>query len=104
MVLFATIYLSLMGREGLREVNELASDGAHYLHDELLRTGRFTDAFPGKPFLKELTLHTDMDVDALNKRLLDNGIMGGLNLGNGMVEFAVTEKRTKAEIDNLVKS
>lgn len=103
MVLFATIYLSLMGREGLREVNELASDGAHYLHDELLRTGRFTDAFPGKPFLKELTLHTDMDVDALNKRLLDNGIMGGLNLGNGMVEFAVTEKRTKAEIDNLVK-
>ena len=38
----------------------------------------------------------------VNARLLENGIMGGLLLGNGLVEFAVTEKRTKEEIDTLV--
>lgn len=102
MVLFATIYLSLMGKQGMVEVNELASDAAHYLHDALLKTGIFTEAFPGKPFLKEFTLHTNLDVKALNKRLLEKGFMGGLDLGNGLVEFAVTEKRTKAEIDSFV--
>lgn len=104
MVLYATIYLSLMGREGMKEVNELASDGAHYLHDRLIETGLFAEAFPGKPFLKEFTLRTEIDVDALNKKLLDKDIMGGLNLGNGLVSFAVTEKRTKEEIDNLIKA
>lgn len=102
MVLFATIYLSLMGKQGMVEVNELASDGAHYLHDALLKTGKFQDAFPGKPFLKEFTLRTDLDVKALNETLMEKGFMGGLDLGNGLVEFAVTEKRTKDEIDNFV--
>ena len=102
MVLFATIYLSLMGKQGMVEVNELASDGAHYLHDALLKTGKFQDAFPGKPFLKEFTLRTDLDVKALNEKLMEKGFMGGLDLGNGLVEFAVTEKRTKDEIDNFV--
>ncbi len=102
MALYATIYVSLMGKEGMKELNVLACDGAHYLHDALVATGKFTPAFPGKPFLKEFVMKTDLDVDALNEKLLENGIMGGLNLGNGMVEFAVTEKRTKEEIDNLI--
>ena len=38
----------------------------------------------------------------MNERLLENGIMGPIDLGNGLVEFAVTEKRTKDEIDNLI--
>ena len=48
-------------------------------------------------------MKTDLAIDAVNRRLEQHGIMGGLNLGGGMVEFAVTEKRTKEEIDNLVK-
>lgn len=102
MALYATIYLALMGPEGMREVNEASAAGAHYLYNRLLETGLFTDPFR-KPFLKEFTLHTDLDVAALNRRLLDNGIMGGLDLGNGLVSFAVTEKRTREEIDTLVK-
>ncbi len=101
MALYATIYLALMGENGLREVNRLSADGARYLYDRLIASGKFTDPFK-KPFLKEFTLKTDLDIDAVNKRLADNGIMGGLNLGNGLVSFAVTEKRTKAEIDNLL--
>lgn len=102
MALYATIYVALMGKQGMKELNVNACDGAHYLYDALLATGKFTPAFPDKPFLKEFVVKTDMDVKALNEQLLEKGIMGGLDLGNGLVSFAVTEKRTKEEIDNLI--
>ena len=102
MALYATIYLALMGRQGMVEVNRLSADGAHYLYNRLIESGKFTPAFPGKPFLKEFVVKTDLDMEKINRRLADNGIMGGLLLGDGLVEFAVTEKRTREEIDNLV--
>ncbi len=98
MALYATIYLSLMGHKGLVEVNRLSADGAHYLHDKLVASGKFTPAFD-KPFLKEFTLKTGLDVKEMNARLLE---MGPLDLGEGMVEFAVTENRTREEIDEFV--
>lgn len=101
MALYATIYLSLMGPEGLKELNILSTDGAHYLYNQLLATGKFTDPFE-KPFLKEFTLKTDLDIEKLNKKLIENDIMGPLCMGNGLVSFAVTERRTKEEIDRLV--
>lgn len=102
MALYVTIYMALLGKKGLVEVNRLSCDGAHYLYDRLLDTGLFRKEFD-KPFLKEFVLRTDIDIDALNKKLLAHGIMGGVNLGGGLVAFAVTEKRTKDEIDNLVE-
>ena len=102
MCLYATIYLALMGREGLKEVNRISCDGAHYLQHRLMETGKFTPAFD-KPFLKEFAMRTDLDVDALNRRLEEKGMMGPLKAGDGIVTFAVTEKRTKEEIDNLIK-
>ena len=45
MALYVTIYLSLMGPEGLRRVNEISAAGAHILHDKLLETGLFTEVF-----------------------------------------------------------
>ena len=102
MALYATIYVALMGKQGMKELNRLSCDGAHYLYNKLIESGKFTPAFPGKPFLKEFVVKTGLDVKAINARLLEAGIMGGLDLGNGLVEFAVTEKRTKEEIDNLI--
>lgn len=101
MALYATVYLALMGRKGLVEVNRLSADGAHYLYGKLVASGKFAPAFD-KPFLKEFTLKTDLDVKALNERLLAKGFMGPLDLGNGLVEFAVTENRTREEIDEFV--
>ena len=101
MALYATIYIALMGPEGLKEVNRLCCDGAHYLYDRLLSTGKFRAVFD-KPFLKEFVVKTDLDMKKVNRHLLENGIMGGVVLDNGLVEFAVTEKRTKEEIDTLV--
>lgn len=101
MALYATIYLALMGEKGLVEVNRLSADGAHYLCDRLLASGKFSQAFD-KPFLKEFTLRTDLDIDAVNDRLAKKGYMGPLKAGEGLVSFAVTENRTKEEIDEFV--
>lgn len=101
MALYATIYVALLGHKGLREVNMLSANGARYLYDSLIASGRFEDPFK-KPFLKEFTLKTSLDIKAVNRRLADNGFMGGIDLGDGLVSFAVTEKRTKEDIDRLV--
>ena len=101
MALFVTMYMSLMGKQGLKEAAELSYAGAHYLCDELLKTGRFK-LVHDKPFFNEFFVKYDGDVDALFQRFTEAGILGGVRLEDGIV-FAVTEKRTKDEIDNLVK-
>lgn len=101
MALYATIYVALMGPEGLREVNRLSCDGAHYLYNRLIESGKFHPVYD-KPFLKEFVVKTDLDTDRLNERLLSHGIMGGVVIGSGLVEFAVTEKRTRKQIDELI--
>ena len=102
MALWVTIYLSLMGPEGLKEVNRLSTDGAHYLYAELLKTGQFEEVFPGKPFLKEFVLKPKQA--GLQERLEKAGFFAALPTEEGYVSFCVTEKRTKAEIDALVKA
>ena len=101
MALFVTIYLSLMGRQGLKEAAQLSYAGAHYLCDELLKTGRFKLVYD-KPFFNEFYVVYDGDADTLYQRFVEEGILGGVRLEQGFL-FAVTEKRTKEEIENLVK-
>ncbi len=101
MALFATIYCSLMGKQGLKEAAELSYAGAHYLCDKLVATGHFTLAY-NQPFFNEFVVRYDGDVDLLQQRLLENGIFGGVKAAADQLMFAVTEKRTKEEIDRLV--
>ena len=101
MALFVTMYCSLMGKQGLKEAAQLSYAGAHYLCDELLKTGRFHLAYD-QPFFNEFYVKYDGDVDSLYQRFIDAGFLGGAKLDDGLL-FAVTEKRTKEEIDNLVK-
>ena len=101
MALFVTVYCSLMGKQGLKEAARLSYAGAHYLCDELQKTGRFHLAYD-QPFFNEFYVKYDGDVDSLYQRFIDAGFLGGVKLDDGLL-FAVTEKRTKEEIDNLVK-
>ena len=101
MALFATMYCSLMGKQGLKEAAQLSYAGAHYLWDELKKTGRFHLVYD-QPFFNEFYVNYDGDVDALYHRFVDAGFLGGVRLEKGLL-LAVTEKRTKEEIDNLVK-
>ena len=101
MALFVTIYLSLMGKQGVKEAAQLSYAGAHYLCDQLLAAGKFHLVYD-KPFFNEFFVKYDGDVDALQQRFIEAGFLGGVKYANGIL-FAVTEKRTKEEIDNLVK-
>jgi glycine dehydrogenase subunit 1 len=93
--------MSLMGKQGLKEAAERSYAGAHYLCDRLLATGRFRLTFD-QPFFNEFFVEYDGDIDTLFQRFIDAGILGGVRMEDGLI-IAVTEKRTKEEIDNFVK-
>lgn len=101
MALFATVYMAIMGRQGLKEAAELSYAGAHYLMDRLVATGRFKPAF-NRPFFNEFCVRYAGDVDELQRRFIAAGIFGGLKVAPDTIMFAVTEKRTKEEIDKLI--
>lgn len=105
--LAATVYLGLVGKEGLREVAQLSLQKAHYAAREITKLPGFTMACKSA-FFKEFTVTAPLSADVINKNLLSRKILGGFNTGSEYPEFghamtiAVTEKRTKAEIDKLV--
>lgn len=101
MALFVTIYMSVMGKEGVKEATQMSYDGAHYLHDALIATGLFSDKYE-RPFFNEFCVKYNGDVDRLQQRFIENGILGGVKVDADTLMFAVTEKRTKEEIDKLV--
>ncbi|MBR3613390.1 MAG: aminomethyl-transferring glycine dehydrogenase subunit GcvPA [Bacteroidaceae bacterium] len=102
MALYVTIYLSLMGHKGLKEVNAASYGGAHYLAERLVATGKCTLAFD-KPFMNEFAVKTTVPAKDIQEALLAAGILGGVRIADDMLLICVTEQRTKAEIDKLVE-
>lgn len=102
MALYVTIYMSLLGKQGLKEAAELSYAGAHYLYDQLMWTGRFSRAFD-KPFFNEFCVRYDGDVDELLSRCAAAGYLAGVKIDEHTLMLAVTEKRQKHEIDELVE-
>jgi glycine dehydrogenase subunit 1 len=106
MALKAAVYLAALGPQGLRETAELCARKAHYAADLLTRLSGVGLRFK-RPFFKEFTLAVPGDVSALLSRLLRAGYHAGLGLDRwypslaNCVSLAVTEKRTRAEIDGL---
>ena len=102
--LTATIYLALIGRRGLVEVGELSAAKAHYAAERLTQIPGVSLRFPA-PFFKEFTLKLPVSPDRVIGKLLKQRILGGVPLkrfdralGDCLL-VAVTEKRTRAEID-----
>ena len=102
MALYVTIYLSLMGHKGLKEVNAASYGGAHYLAEKLVATGKCTLAFD-KPFMNEFAVKTAVPAKDIQEALLAAGILGGVRIADDMLLICVTEQRTKAEIDKFVE-
>ena len=101
MALYVTVYLSVMGRQGLREAADLSYAGAHYLCDELLKTGFFQLKYQ-QPFFNEFCVTCEAHVDDLLKFCVDAGFMAGVKLDDHTLMLAVTEQRTRDEVDELV--
>lgn len=109
MAVRATIYLSTMGKKGLKEVANQCLSKAHYLQERLLATGKVQKPF-NDPFFKEFVITMDKPVAEVNRQLIEKGFLGGYDLskeypelGNAML-LAVTEKRTREEMDAFVQA
>ncbi len=104
--LMAAIYLTTMGRKGLREVAALSTQKAHYAMKEITKTGKFKPLF-NQPFFKEFAVTSAIDSQQINQELLKHEILGGYQLKKDYPQFrnglllCVTEKRSKADIDQL---
>jgi glycine dehydrogenase subunit 1 len=99
--LVATVYIAFLGPEGMREVAELSISKAHYLAESLREAGMEL-RYPDAPFLWEFAVEMP-DVKRANEALLDASMVGGLDLGDGAMLVAVTEKRKREELDAFVE-
>jgi glycine dehydrogenase subunit 1 len=107
--LMATIYLAIMGRRGLKRVGELSAAKAHYAAAELTKIPGVGLRFAA-PFFKEFTLRLSKAPERVMKRLLRDKILGGVPLKSLEPSYkdcllvAVTEKRTREEIDGYCRA
>ncbi len=104
--LTAAIYLSLLGKEGLREVAGLCYNKAHYAAKKISELKGYEILNPG-PFFHEFVVKCPKPVDELQEHLLEHGILGGYDLSGSYPVFenclliAVTEMNSKQDIDDL---
>ena len=101
MALYVTIYLSVMGKEGLKEAAELSYAGAHYLCECLVKDPRFTLKYQ-QPYFNEFCVTYEGDIESLQRRCTEKCFMAGVKVDEHTLMLAVTEQRTKEEIDELV--
>ena len=105
--LAASVAMTALGKKGVKEVAEANIQKSHYAKKAFINRG-FELAFSG-PSFNEFVVKVNKPVKQLNKELLEKGIIGGYDLGRDFPELenqmlvAVTELRTKAEIDQFVK-
>jgi glycine dehydrogenase subunit 1 len=104
--LMATVYLALLGRQGLARVGQLSTAKAHYAAEQLTRIPGVSLRF-GQPFFKEFALRLPKPPERVVTRLLKERILAGVPLKRfdprlaDSLLVAVTEKRTREEIDRF---
>lgn len=107
MTLYAAVYLSLMGAEGLREVNEISACRTRQLVKKLEDTGLFEQKYPGKPYLNEVAMRykgkAALDI-LLSTVCADYGILPGVQIDDDTVVFCATERRTVEDVDALAEA
>lgn len=104
--LAATVYMALMGGSGMHSVAELCTQKAHYLHDEILKIPGFAAA-SDDPFFKEFTVRTPVPAAEIVKKAVREHFYAGIDLSvfypghSHELLIAVTEKRSRQEMDNF---
>ncbi len=103
----ATVYLALMGKQGMRRVAELCYERAHYAQREIVKIPGYSAGLAA-PFFKEFVVRCPVPASRVNQHLLQRGIMGGFELGsrfpsmNDCLLLCVTEMNPREEVDRLV--
>jgi glycine dehydrogenase subunit 1 len=104
MAIAATVYLSWLGPEGLAELGRRCAAKAAYAAERLCEIHGVEPLFPDAPSFKEFALRLPRPADEVRDELIQRGFLAGVPLpdANGRALLvAVTERRTKAEIDSL---
>jgi len=104
--LAATVYLTLLGREGMRDLALLCLQKSHYAQKRIAEIDGFKSVYPF-PFFKEFVVNPPFSSEKIIESLAQKGIfvgpdLGRFAMGNGFL-VATTEKRSKEEIDLLVE-
>jgi len=105
--LAATVYLAMLGKGGFRKAAELSTQKAHYLHDKITALKGF-DTVSDEPFFKEFTVYTRIPAAEVVRQAEQAGFLAGVHVGQFYPDrmheliLAVTEKRTKAQMDKLI--
>ncbi|MDD4291569.1 MAG: aminomethyl-transferring glycine dehydrogenase subunit GcvPA [Clostridia bacterium] len=99
--LTATVYLSLMGKEFINVAKQSVSK-AHYFMERLTAIDGFTLKYKGE-FFHEFVTECKLNVAKLNKRLLKEGCLGGLELDERTLLWCVTEKPSIEQLDTVIK-
>jgi glycine dehydrogenase subunit 1 len=102
---WSTVWMTLMGPGGLREVAEQCAGKARYLAGLLQEIPGVELTFPGTPFFNEFTLTLPVAADGILRDLAADGWLGGIDLGRfgtgapGDLLVTVTERRSRKEIE-----
>jgi glycine dehydrogenase subunit 1 len=102
------VYLSWLGRAGITELGELLLQRTHYAR-EALGALAGVEALHTRPVVREFAVRLDADVDAVIERCAAQGVSPGVPLGPDYPEFengllvAITERRSRADIDRLAQ-
>jgi glycine dehydrogenase subunit 1 len=108
MALASTVYLSLLGKSGFKQVADLCYQKAHYAAEQIAKLPGFELAFPNTPFFHEFVIKTPKPVNEINLQLEHHWILGGYDLSQDYPEMenqmliAVTEKISREDIDEFV--
>lgn len=109
MALASTVYMSLLGKQGLKKVAELCYQKAHYAAEQINAIPGYSVKFLETPFFHEFVVKCPKPVQDINMHLLDHHILGGYDLGDcypsmkDHMLIAVTEMNTREEIDMLAE-
>ena len=101
----AALYLSLLGKEGLQQVASQSTQKAHYLAAKIAAIPGFSLKYTA-PFFREFVVETPVHAALIVERMLEHKIFAGYDLaahGESGLLVAVTEKRTKEELDGFVE-
>jgi glycine dehydrogenase subunit 1 len=105
----ATFYMSLVGKQGLRDIAYQNLAKARYAFDQLTQIPGVRSAFKA-PFFNEFVLQTKVPAEILQQRFLERQVVSGLPIKKWYPElenaslWCITETKTKADIDHLVKT
>ena len=107
--LATNVYLSILGEEGLRELANICIQRANYFGEKLFEVNHFRKKFKTR-FFNETVISTDLDTDKVLKKLYEENILGGIQLGNYYPEISdsilvsFTEMNQLSEIDRYLSA